>query len=183
MPGLGSARGRLIMLRYAIGSNLRVCLLWLTGVESSISVCNLMSTLKKTFKVQAGNELSNILQQSSHARKKPPPCWIITKNLGGKKSGAEYSFWWGKKGKEKRTELGPILRVMLFLQLVHFCGSVLHFGIPTGCWRLMSFPNHSAVTSTQVSLQHVAFSIMCISFVPKLSACHLLFWFINDSHP
>ena len=34
--GLVKTRGHLIMLRHAIGWNLRVCLFWLTGVESSI---------------------------------------------------------------------------------------------------------------------------------------------------
>ena len=33
-------RGRLIILRHAISWNLRVCLLWLTGVESSICTCS-----------------------------------------------------------------------------------------------------------------------------------------------
>ncbi len=36
ISGLVKTRGHLIMLRQAIGWNLRVCLLWLTGVESSI---------------------------------------------------------------------------------------------------------------------------------------------------
>ena len=36
ISGLVKTRGHLIMLRHAIGWNLRVCLLWLTGVESSI---------------------------------------------------------------------------------------------------------------------------------------------------
>ena len=35
-------------------------------------MCELISTLKKK-KAQAGNEWTNILQKSSHARKKPPP--------------------------------------------------------------------------------------------------------------
>ena len=37
ISGLVKTRGHLIMLRHAIGWNLRVCLLWLTGVESSIT--------------------------------------------------------------------------------------------------------------------------------------------------
>ena len=36
ISGLVKTRGQLIMLRHAIGWNLTVCLLWLTGVESSI---------------------------------------------------------------------------------------------------------------------------------------------------
>ena len=36
ISGLVQTHGHLIMLRHAIGWNLRVCLLWLTGVESSI---------------------------------------------------------------------------------------------------------------------------------------------------
>ena len=36
ISGLVKTRGHLVMLRHAIGWNLRVCLLWLTGVESSI---------------------------------------------------------------------------------------------------------------------------------------------------
>ena len=40
------------------------------GLKSEISLRELISTLKK--KAQAGNELSNILPKSSHARKKPP---------------------------------------------------------------------------------------------------------------
>ena len=36
ISGLVKTRGQLIMLRHAIGWYLRVCLLWLTGVESSI---------------------------------------------------------------------------------------------------------------------------------------------------
>ena len=36
ISGLVKKGGHLIMLRHAIGWNLRVCLLWLTGVESSI---------------------------------------------------------------------------------------------------------------------------------------------------
>ena len=41
------------------------------GLKSGISLSELISTFKK--KAQAGNELSNILPKSSHARKKPPP--------------------------------------------------------------------------------------------------------------
>ena len=44
------------------------------GLTSGISVRELISTKKKKRKkAQAGNELSNILGESSHARKKPPP--------------------------------------------------------------------------------------------------------------
>ena len=45
------------------------------GAKSGISVCKLISTFKKKQpkKVQAGNELSNILPKSSQVRKKPPP--------------------------------------------------------------------------------------------------------------
>ena len=51
------------------------------GLRSGISVCDLISTLKKKIKkernerkkAQAGNELSTILPKSSHARKKPRP--------------------------------------------------------------------------------------------------------------
>ena len=43
------------------------------GRKSEISVCELISTEKKHRKVQTGNELSNILPKSLHARKKPPP--------------------------------------------------------------------------------------------------------------
>ena len=39
------------------------------GLKSGINVHKLISTLKKA---QVGNELSNILPKSSHARKKPP---------------------------------------------------------------------------------------------------------------
>ena len=39
------------------------------GLKSGISVRELISTLKKN--MQAGNKLSNILQKSSHMRKKP----------------------------------------------------------------------------------------------------------------
>ena len=42
------------------------------GLESGISVCKLISTLKKK-EVQAGNKLSNIFPKSSHMRKRPPP--------------------------------------------------------------------------------------------------------------
>ena len=43
------------------------------GLKSGISLCELISTLKNCFlKAQAGNELSNILPKSLHARKKPP---------------------------------------------------------------------------------------------------------------
>ena len=42
--------------------------------KSGNSVRELISTLgKRKKKAQAGNELSNILPKSSHARKKPPP--------------------------------------------------------------------------------------------------------------
>ena len=45
------------------------------GLKSGISVCELISTKKKKKKkAQAGNELSNILPKSSHAREKPPLC-------------------------------------------------------------------------------------------------------------
>ena len=41
--------------------------LWIDpGLKSGISVCELISTLKK--KAQAGNELSNILPKPSHTR-------------------------------------------------------------------------------------------------------------------
>ena len=40
------------------------------GLKSGISVCKLISTVKKKY-AQAGNELSNILPKSSHVRKKP----------------------------------------------------------------------------------------------------------------
>ena len=45
------------------------------GLKSGISVCELISTLKKKRKkkAQAGNELSNTVPKSSHAREKPPP--------------------------------------------------------------------------------------------------------------
>ena len=42
-------RGHLIILRHAIGWNLRVCLLWLTGVESSISAPNMSDKRTKTW--------------------------------------------------------------------------------------------------------------------------------------
>ena len=43
------------------------------GLKSGITLHELISTLKKKKKkAQAGNELSNILPKSSHARKKPP---------------------------------------------------------------------------------------------------------------
>ena len=41
------------------------------SLKSGINLRELISTLQK--KAQAGNELSTILQKSSHARKKPPP--------------------------------------------------------------------------------------------------------------
>ena len=43
------------------------------GLKSEISLRELISTLTTTTKVQAGNELSNILPKSLHTRKKPPP--------------------------------------------------------------------------------------------------------------
>ena len=43
------------------------------GLKSEISVRELISAKKKKKKAQAGNDLSNILPKSSHARKKPPP--------------------------------------------------------------------------------------------------------------
>ncbi len=47
LAGLVKTRGHLIMLRHAIGWNLRVCLLWLTGVEWSVlfSIKEIISTL------------------------------------------------------------------------------------------------------------------------------------------
>ena len=42
------------------------------GVKNGISLRELISTLKKK-KPQTGNELSDILPKSSHAKKKPPP--------------------------------------------------------------------------------------------------------------
>ena len=42
------------------------------GLKSGINSPELISTLKKK-KAQAGNELSDILPKSLHARKKPPP--------------------------------------------------------------------------------------------------------------
>ena len=48
-----------------------------SGLASAVSVRKLISTLKKKNggkkKAQAGTDLSNVLQKSSHARKKPPP--------------------------------------------------------------------------------------------------------------
>jgi len=47
ISSLVKTRGHLIMLRHTIGWNLRLCLLWLTGVESSIiteSLCNLQTS-------------------------------------------------------------------------------------------------------------------------------------------
>ena len=41
--------------------------------KSGISVRELISTLKKKKKAQAGNEWSNVVLKSSQARKKPPP--------------------------------------------------------------------------------------------------------------
>ena len=41
------------------------------GLQSGIGMLELISTLKT--KAQAGNELTNILPKSSHARKKPSP--------------------------------------------------------------------------------------------------------------
>ena len=41
------------------------------GLKSGIGVCELISTLKKKKKAQAGNELSNILPKSWHVGKKP----------------------------------------------------------------------------------------------------------------
>ena len=44
------------------------------GLMNGLSLRELISTLKKKEKkAQVGNELSNILPKSSHARKKPPP--------------------------------------------------------------------------------------------------------------
>ena len=43
------------------------------GLQSEISVRELISTFKKKKKAQAGNELSNILPKLSHAKKIPPP--------------------------------------------------------------------------------------------------------------
>ena len=48
------------------------------GLNSGISLCELISTLKK--KAQAGNELLNILTKSSHARKNPPLSSHLQKN-------------------------------------------------------------------------------------------------------
>ena len=45
------------------------------GLNSGISLCELISTLKK--KAQVGNELSNILPKSLHARKNSLPIQII----------------------------------------------------------------------------------------------------------
>ena len=42
------------------------------GLKSGISVRELISTKKKK-NAQAGNEMSNILPKTSHARKKPSP--------------------------------------------------------------------------------------------------------------
>ena len=42
------------------------------GLKSGISVRDLISIKKRKKKAQAGNELSNILPKSLHARKKPP---------------------------------------------------------------------------------------------------------------
>ena len=41
------------------------------GLKSGINVRKLIATLKKKKKAQVGNELSNILPKSSHARTKP----------------------------------------------------------------------------------------------------------------
>ena len=43
------------------------------GLKSGISVCELISTLKKKIKMQVGNEWSYILPKFSYARIKPPP--------------------------------------------------------------------------------------------------------------
>ena len=43
------------------------------GLQSEISVRELISALKKKKKARVGNELSNILPKSSHAKKIPPP--------------------------------------------------------------------------------------------------------------
>ena len=53
------------------------------GVKSEISVRELISTLKKKKKSQAGNELSNIAPKSSHARKKPPPADCPNRSASG----------------------------------------------------------------------------------------------------
>ena len=45
-------------------------------LKSGTSLCELISTLKKKKKVQAGNELSNILPKSSHMRKNPPQFYV-----------------------------------------------------------------------------------------------------------
>ena len=47
------------------------------GLKSAISVCKLISTKKKA---QVGNELSNILTKSLHARKKHPTHPILQKS-------------------------------------------------------------------------------------------------------
>ena len=52
-------------------------------LESGISVCDLISTLKK--RVQTGNELLNVLPEASQTRKKPP--YISSLEKG------EQSFW------------------------------------------------------------------------------------------
>ena len=49
------------------------------GLKSGISLRELIfSWKKKKEKAQAGNELSNILQKYSHARKKAPPGILVT---------------------------------------------------------------------------------------------------------
>ena len=45
------------------------------GLKSGISERDLISTLKK--KAQAGDELSNSLPKSSHARENPPPRLLL----------------------------------------------------------------------------------------------------------
>ena len=78
ISGLVKTRGHLIMLRHAIGWNLRVCLLWQTGVESSIGYVH---------KLAGTNDPASsfLVKKSSQAiRKMQPSCdtWLpITENI------------------------------------------------------------------------------------------------------
>ena len=50
-------------------------------LKSGISVCDLISALKKKKKAQAGSDWLNILPKSLHARKKPPICVLPFKHF------------------------------------------------------------------------------------------------------
>ena len=70
ISGLVKTRGHLIMLRHAIGWNLRVCLLWLTGME--FSIVNDMTVVLRKFWAALGRRRT-ITEMNNGVSKMGPP--------------------------------------------------------------------------------------------------------------